>query len=75
MNKYAEVFAKQNPTWEHKCENCNHKNKLKTKEVLSAKGDFVFICSKCGVEVTIKDIPTFVNDLEKKLKKMGITVK
>lgn len=75
MNKYAEAFAKQNPVWECKCKNCNHKNKLKTKDVLSSKNDYVFVCSKCGTEVTIKDIPAFIKDFEKQMKKAGITVK
>lgn len=75
MNKYAEVLASQNPTMEHKCENCNHKNKIKTKELLSAKKDYVYTCPKCGAETAFKNVPAFIKDFEKQMKKAGIQVK
>lgn len=52
MNKYAEVFEKQNPEWTQPCMNCNHKNKFKTRDVLKSKKDFVFTCTKCGADNT-----------------------
>lgn len=75
MNKYAEVFAQQNPIFECKCANCSHVNKIKTKEMLSARKDYTYTCSKCGVENVITDIPAFIKDFEKQMKKAGIVVK
>lgn len=75
MNKYAEVFEKQNPEWVQPCMNCNHNNKFRTKNVLRSKKDFVFTCTKCGADNTLKDIPAIIKDFEKQMKKAGIEVK
>ena len=75
MNKYAEVFAKQNPEWTQPCMKCKHKNKFKTMDVLKSKKDFTFVCTKCGAENILENIPSFIKDIERKLKKEGIQVK
>ena len=75
MNPYAELLAKQNPIWEKECQNCSHKNKLKTIEVFRSRNNYSFICSKCGETNTIVDIPTLVKGIKEEFIKKGITLK
>lgn len=75
MNKYAEVFAEQNPFWEEACKICGHKNKFKTIDVFKSEKDYSFICQKCGSQNTMRDIPAAIKGLEKQFKEAGIEVK
>ena len=74
MNKYADVFEKQNPDWVEPCKVCGHKNKFKTKDVFKSKKDFTFICTKCNSSNTMENIHAMIKSLEKQFKQAGIKI-
>ncbi len=75
MNKYIEVFCKQNPNISFPCGNpdCKKEHTFKSKDVFK-NNSYKFKCSSCG-EVTNVDTTKFVKDFVATLKKLGITVK
>lgn len=75
MNKYIEVFCKQNPKISFPCGNpkCKKEHTFKTKDVFKCKL-YEFTCSACSMSTEI-DTTKFIKDFEKQMKKLGITVK
>lgn len=75
MDKYIEVFCKQNPKISFSCGNpdCKKEHTFKTKDVFKNK-TYKFECSACG-NTTEADTTKFVKDFVAQLKKLGITVK
>lgn len=75
MDKYIEVFCKQNPKISFPCGNpdCKKEHTFKTKDVFKNK-TYKFECSTCG-NTTDVDTTKFVKDFVTQLKKLGITVK
>lgn len=75
MDKYIELFCKQNPKMILECNNpeCKQKTSVNSKDVFKCKS-YSFICPKCCQETTY-DTSKFVNDFKKQLKKLGITIK
>ena len=75
MDKYIEVFCKQNPeiTFPYGNPKCKKEHTFKTKEVFKKK-TYKFECSSCGTNTEV-DTSKFVKDFVSQLKKLGITVK
>lgn len=75
MDKYIEVFCKQNPNISFPCGNpdCKKEHTFKSKDVFKNK-TYTFECTSCG-KTTEVDTTKFVKDFVSLLKKMGITVK
>lgn len=75
MDKYIEVFCKQNPNISFPCGNpdCKKEYTFKSKDVFKNK-TYMFECTSCG-KTTEVDTTKFVKDFVSLLKKMGITVK
>lgn len=75
MDKYIEVFCKQNPKFSIPCGNpdCKKEHIFKSKDVFKRK-TYKFECKFCG-ETTEIDTTKFVKDFVSQLKKLGITVK
>lgn len=76
MDKFVEIFAKQNPYTEKECENpeCRNKVRLKTKDLFSSpNGTYTFTCPVCGGTTTLNGIDKAVDSLKKQFKKMGIS--
>lgn len=74
MNKYVEVFCKQNPNFPLPCGNpeCKKKTTFKSKDVFKS-ASFKFTCPSCGKDTTV-DTTKFAKDFESQMKKAGITV-
>lgn len=75
MDKYIEVFCRQNPKFSIPCGNsdCKKEHIFKSKDVFEDK-IYKFECKFCG-ETTKIDTTKFVKDFISQLKKLGITVK
>ena len=75
MNKYIEVFCKQNPEFSLICDNptCNKKHIFKSKDVFKAQS-FKFKCIDCGA-TNVFNASKFIKDFETQMKKIGIVVK
>ena len=75
MDKYLEVFCKQNPKIPLECgnEKCKFKFEVKTAD-LCKKKKYIRICEKCG-KTTEYNCEKMFNDIVKKLKSLGIKVK
>lgn len=75
MDKYAELFCKQNPKMTLKCNNpdCDYKTTVNTKDVFQNKL-YTILCPDCNKE-TAYDTSKFADDFKKQLKMLGITVK
>lgn len=75
MDKYIEVFCKQNPKISFPCGNpkCKKEHTFKTKDVFKGK-TFEFECASCGMSTEV-ETAKFVKDFVAQLKKLGITVK
>ena len=75
MDKYIQVFCKQNPKMTLPCGNpsCKEKHTFNSKDVLKTK-TYKFTCPKCGKDTTI-DSTKFTEQFVKQLKAMGVTVK
>ncbi len=75
MDKYVELFCKQNPKMTLECNNpdCKQKTTVNSKDVFK-RLSFTLLCSKCNKE-TIYDTSKFADDFKKQLKKLGVTVK
>lgn len=77
MDKYLEVFAKQNPKMEFKCQadGCGRAYKFSTKKVLSSGDTFSFECPACGNQSHMTGLNKFKKDLIKQFKDLGLTVR
>lgn len=77
MDKYLEVFIKQNPkiTFECQNENCKHRHEFSTREVFMAGDTFTFDCFKCGNQSNITGLTVFKKEMIRKLKSIGVIVK
>lgn len=75
MDKYIQVFCKQNPEMTLPCGNpeCKEKHTFASKDVLETE-TYQFTCEKCG-KVTTIDSTKFTEQFVKQLKAMGVTVK
>lgn len=75
MDKYTEIFCKQNPKISLSCGNpiCKRKHTFKTKDVFKSK-KYSFRCVSCG-NTTEVDTSKFTKDLTIQLKELGVTVK
>lgn len=75
MDKYIEVFCKQNPKFPVTCANpkCKKSHMLNSREVLSKK-TYNFKCPNCD-KITTIDTSKFAKDFISQMKKLGITVK
>lgn len=74
MDKFEEIFCKQNPTTTLSCGNpdCRKDNVFKTKDVIKGKS-FEFECGSCGK--TTKADTSKLKNLISQLKKIGISAK
>lgn len=75
MDKYVEVFCKQNPVMKMDCGNaeCNYKFEVKTKDFFR-NNTYNHTCTKCG-KSTEYDTSKFALDFKKQLKKLGIELR
>lgn len=75
MDKYIEVFCKQNPKFSILCGNpdCKKEHTFKSKDVFKGK-TYKFKCKYCDKTTEI-DTTKFVKDFVSQLKKLGVTVK
>ncbi|WP_124067511.1 hypothetical protein [Clostridium sp. E02] len=75
MDKYVEVFCKQNPVMNMACGNseCGCEFEVKTKEFFKNK-TYNHTCAKCE-KSTDYDTSKFVTGLIQQLKKLGVEVR
>ena len=75
MDKYIEIFCKQNPKFSVPCGNpdCKKEHTSKSKDVFKEK-IYEFKCESCDKTTEI-DTTKFVKDFVSQLKKLGITAK
>lgn len=75
MNKYLEVFCKQNPEFILVCghPDCKAEHTFKSKDVFKSTS-FRFKCDCCGNSTT-KDSSGLAKDITTNLKRAGITVR
>ncbi len=75
MNKSAEFFCKQNPTFTLICDNphCKKEHIFKSKDVFRNQS-FEFKCVACGAN-NVFDANKFMKDFESQLKKLGVRLK
>ena len=74
MDKYIEVFCKQNPKFPLPCGNpdCGEEHDFNSKDVFKNKS-FEFQCNRCGKSTSVNSA-AIAKDIISKLKKFGITV-
>lgn len=63
MEKYIEIFCKQNPLFDFECPKCHFETKIPTKKLLKIKYKYTTICPKCQASTTI-DTHDFYKKLE-----------
>lgn len=65
MEKYIEIFCKQNPMTDIECMNpkCKSKTKIRTKDFLKTKYTYKYHCPKCGSD-NLYDTKDFYKKLE-----------
>lgn len=73
MNDFAKVFAQQNPKMTFNCENCHNEFTVSTMELFKKK-EMTYCCKHCKASITL-NAKQLMNDIEKELKKIGISVK
>lgn len=73
MNKYVEVFAKQNPKFKITCKGCGKVFYENTSDVFQ-NNEFKAICPNCKATTTITDIDKTAQQIEQQLKSLGVKV-
>ena len=75
MDKYVELFCKQNPKMTIKCNNpeCDYECQVNSHDVFEEK-EYAFHCPKCNKN-TIYDSNEFAGNFKKQLNAMGIFLK
>ena len=64
MDKHIEIFCKNNPIFECKCQECNTINKIPMKELLKVKYEYTMTCCACNKNTKI-DTHQFHKELDK----------
>lgn len=72
MDKYIEIFCKQNPKMNMDCGNpeCKHSFEVNSKDFFKNK-TYSHVCEQCG-KSTEYDTSKFVKDFKEQLKKLGV---
>lgn len=72
MDKYVELFCKQNPEMKLKCQNpeCDKEFKVRSKEVFSVK-EYRHNCQYCNKE-SVFETTKFADSFKEQLKKLGV---
>lgn len=75
MDKYVELFCKQNPKMTIKCNNpsCDYECRVNSYDVFKEK-EYALHCPKCNKN-TIYDSHEFADDFKRQLNAMGIFLK